>query len=116
MTNILFKRKVTELSVRSRRLREMWDGLSTVLKWPLLVALFAFNAFVVIPFGVMGITKFGFVGFILLVMAESPMFFLAAREAWRQWKLQPATDRWETSAEKWAEALEDYVRMVDDKT
>jgi hypothetical protein len=101
--------------VRLKFLKETWDVLSTVLKWPLLVTLFAFNAFVVIPFAVMSITQFGFIGFILLIAVESPLFFLAIREARRQWKIQPAIDRWETSLEKWNEAVNDYVKMVDDE-
>jgi hypothetical protein len=101
--------------VRLKFLKETWDVLSTVLKWPLLVTLFAFNAFVVIPFAVMSITQFGFIGFILLIAVESPMFFLAIREARRQWKIQPVIDRWETSLEKWNEAVNDYVKMVDDE-
>jgi len=101
--------------VRLKFLKETWDVLSTVLKWPLLVTLFAFNAFVVIPFAVMSMTQFGFIGFILLIAVESPMFFLAIREARRQWKIQPAIDRWETSLEKWNEAVNDYVKMVDDE-
>ena len=101
--------------MRLKFLKETWDVLSTVLKWPLLVTLFAFNAFVVIPFAVMSMTQFGFIGFILLIAVESPMFFLAIREARRQWKIQPAIDRWETSLEKWNEAVNDYVKMVDDE-
>lgn len=98
----------------SRYLKELWDILTTVLKWPLLITVFSVNAFLIIPFMVMSMTKYGVLGFFFLLLAESPMLFLAAKEAWRQWTLQPATDRWETSPEKWNEAVDDFVKMVDD--
>ncbi len=102
--------------MRRSRLKELSDFLFTVLKWPLLVALFGFNAFAVIPFAVLSIAKFGAIGFILLIAAESPIFILAIREAWRKWNLKPAVDRWETSQEIWNEALNDYVKMLDSKS
>jgi hypothetical protein len=98
----------------SKRLREIYDDLSTVLKWPLLVALFGFNAFFVIPLSVLSIGKYGVVGLGFLFAAESPAIFLVAHEAWRRWQLEPATDRWETSSEKWNEAFNDYVKMIDE--
>lgn len=97
------------------RLKRLFDVLSTVLKYPLLIALFSLNVFVLIPLGFMSISKYGFLGFALLMIFESPAIFLIVREAWRQAKLAPAVDRWETSPERWTEALDEYVKTVNKK-
>lgn len=94
-------------------MRQIIEVFSTVLFWPLLVALFGFNAFVIIPVSIMSIAKYGVLGFVLVIAAQSPVFALAIREAWRRWKLMPAFDRWEISPEIWKEALNDYIKMVD---
>ena len=102
--------------MRSKLLNEIIEAFSTVLLWPLLVGLFGFNAFVLIPVSVMSIARYGVLGFALLIAVESPIFALAIREAWRKWKLMPAVDKWETSEETWKETLDDYVKMVKEET
>jgi hypothetical protein len=102
--------------MRSKLLKEIIEALSTVLLWPILVALFGFNAFVLIPVSVMSIARYGILGFALLIAVQSPIFALAIREAWRKWKIMPAVDKWETSEEIWKEALDDYVKMVEKET
>ncbi len=83
-----------------------------VFKYPLLVALFGFDAFVLIPVTVMTIPMIGLAGVGIILLGQFPVIFFVAREAYRKTRLQPGADKWETSPEKWTSTLEAYIKQA----
>ncbi len=96
------------------RLKRFVDDLFTVLKYPVLVALFGIDAFVLIPVTVMMIPMIGIAGVGVVLAGQLPAIFFIAREAYRRAKLKSMTDKWETSPEKWAETLDAYVKEANE--
>jgi hypothetical protein len=96
-------------------IKELPDILFTVFKYPMLLVLLAFNCAIVIPLGILGIALYGMPGIALLFLAETPALYFVIKEAIRQIKMLPMSESWETSPEKWNQALKDFMHMVQNK-
>lgn len=95
--------------------KELPEIIFTVLRYPLLLALLGFNCAVVIPVFIVGAAVYGFISIGLLLLVESPAIYYVVREAMRQVKMLPMSETWETSPEKWNQALQDFAGMVNKK-
>jgi len=95
--------------------KELPEILYTVFKYPLLLALLGLNGAVVIPVFIVGTAVYGFASLGLLFLVESPAIYYVVREAMRQVKMLPMSETWETSPEKWNQALQDFASMVNKK-
>lgn len=93
----------------------MLDALFVVVKYPLLLGLFGFDIFVVIPFLLFSASMFGYTSLLVLAITQSPVIFMIIQEERRKRQTLPMTDRWETSQERWLELLDEYTETVDNK-
>jgi hypothetical protein len=96
-------------------IKELPEILCTVFKYPMLLVLLAFNCAIVIPLGILSIALYGVLGIGLLLLAETPALYFVVKEAIRQIKMLPMSESWETSPEKWNQALKDFIHMVQNK-
>jgi len=87
--------------------------LKDVLHYPLLLAMFGFNAVAVIPASIgVGIVYFGALWPVPVILFQAPAITLIAREAIRQMKSMPPSESFETSPERFVEALKEFVADV----
>ncbi|RLC85625.1 MAG: hypothetical protein DRJ03_11145 [Chloroflexi bacterium] len=93
--------------------RDLFDGLATVLKYPVLLALFALDVVVIIPFCFfVGFPQLGLTfGLGVLLASQTPIIYLIAKEIWRQLHMLPMSEAWETTWEQWQEALEYFINL-----
>jgi hypothetical protein len=96
-------------------IKELPEIIYTVLKYPMLLVLLAFNCAIVIPLGILGIASYGIPSIALFFLAETPAIYFIVKEAIRQIKMLPMSETWETSPEKWNQALKDFASMVNKK-
>lgn len=94
-----------------RRIRELFSDISTVLSFPMKLALFGFQVtgglLLAIGYGIMN--NWGCYTPLLLVIGFSPELFLVAREVYRQIHSLPPSEAFETSPERWSKAFQEYA-------
>jgi hypothetical protein len=110
---------VAKATAHNSRLTGVWLSISirlfeayTVLKYPLLFALFSLDLGCVLMPLMFVIPTYGFVAVVALVASQTPVIFLILREAWRQSHLKTPIDRWEISDEQWNATLNEYAEAL----
>lgn len=103
------------LSLWSNRLRMALDAVWTVLKYPFLLGLFAFDVSIVIPLCIGSVVWIGAWALVLLFVSQTPVWVLFAMEVRRKLKMLPKSEAWETSPERWQQALEEYAKMLNEE-
>lgn len=88
------------------------DALQTILRIPVLLGLFAIDIIVVLPLGVCSILTYGALGVLILTFSQTPIIYLIVQEVWRMSHLLPKSEAWETSPERWREALKEFVETT----
>jgi len=95
-----------------KRLRGVADALFEVCKYPLLIALFGFDATFVIPLCLFSASMYGYYAVGGMVLFQAPVIFLLVREVIRQMRALPQSEAWETNPERWQKVVEEYVDLV----
>ncbi|RLC85257.1 MAG: hypothetical protein DRJ03_12195 [Chloroflexi bacterium] len=97
----------------TRAFRNIIEALLTILKYPVLLSLFALDVIVVIPSCFfMVFPEFGFViGFAVLIGSQAPIIYIIVKEIWRQLHMLPMSEAWETTWENWNEAIDYWVQL-----